>query len=137
MQVKLIEEKDFISLLDLNICMYKEVHTDISAFDATKLLMLQMTNAANFLAVGLYGKNEELFGFVTGYANETGGFYFSGIYTEVRNTEWTKKLIESSFDIVQNKGFKHWEADATNDHITSILNKYGAKTKFVRLKKEF
>lgn len=135
MEIKLVGNNDFMQLLDLNTEMYKEIDTNINSFQATNTLMAYI-NTKSFLAVGLYDE-DVLVGFVTGIEQTTETFYFTGIYLVIKNSEWTQRLIEFSFDHIQKLGYKAWEVDSTNSNIASIMQKYGAVEKYTRFRKEF
>lgn len=133
MDIRLIEDKDFIDLVDLNAKMYSEIDPSINAFQATNTL-IAMVNSNSFAAIGMYD-GKILMGFVSGYrVNDV--FYFSGIYSIERGIDVIQKLIEYSFEYVEKIGCKAWEADATNNNISSILEKYGAEVKYKRYRKE-
>lgn len=135
MIIKPIENEDFLQLVDLNAEMYKSIDANINEFQATNTLM-HYINQGNFVAIGLYDETA-LAGFVTGSQLTEKTFYFSGIYVIIKNNEWTKKLIEFSFAHIQKLGYTGWEVDATNDNISSIMEKYGAQVKYKRYHKEF
>lgn len=135
MEIKLVEDKDFLELARLTVEMYKEVNPEVNEFQATNTLVT-LIGSNSFVAIGLY-EDGVLLGCVTGCKHAGTVFYFSGIYMSVRNTEWTQKLIEYSFEHIKGLGFTAWEAEAGNNNIASILEKYGATKKSVRYRKEF
>lgn len=109
-------------------------HTDYSAFQALHYLVNKIAEK-EFMAFGLFNDKEELVGFSCGWIEEKKVFYFSGIYVIIKNTKWTKKLIDFSFEQV-GKFCDAWECDATNSNIASILEKYGAKVVKTTYRKE-
>lgn len=136
MEIKLIPNEDFMQLAELTVEMYQSIDKHIAPYQAVNTLIHFINNATGFRALGLYDENV-LVGFVTGNALSDKIFYFSGIYIIVQNTEWVKTLIEKSFADIQEMGYIGWEADATNKNISSILEKYGATTKYTRYRKDF
>jgi len=135
MEIKPVSNEYIVQLIDLNVEMYKEIDPSLNAVQAVHLLMNPLTTQPDFLAIGLYD-NDILIGFVTGWASAKNVFYFSGIYVIIKNNEWTKKLIDFSFDFIKERGYTSWECDATNPNISSILEKYGATVKYTRYTKE-
>lgn len=135
MEVKLILNDDFVQLLDLNIAMYQAIDPRINAFQATNTLIAFINGGKCFTAFGLYD-GPELLGFVTGCEENNQTFYFTGIYITVKNSDYLQKLIEFCFDWVKTNGYKYWSADATNENIASILEKYNAKVIFTKYRKE-
>lgn len=136
MEIRIIENKDFIDLVQLTTEMYQEINPKINAFQATNSLIHMINNEVNFFAIGLYDE-DILMGFVTGHELTETTFLFTGIYISFRNSEEIKRLIEYSFDFIKDKGYKAWEADANNANISSILEKYGASIRYTRYHKEF
>lgn len=136
MEIKFIPNEDFLELATLCIEMYKAIDSNINAFQAINTLVHMINNEKGFIAIGLYD-DKVLLGFVIGNEFKQSVFYFSGIYVVTKNTEWVRNLIEFSFDKVKELGYTGWEVDATNDNISSIMEKYGASVKYTRYCKEF
>lgn len=134
MDIKLIENKDFMQLAELTVDMYASMELNINAFQALNTLITSINNTKGFTAIGLYD-GTALAGFITGHENGPGIFYFSGIYMVLKNTEKTKDLIEYALNMVKEREFKYWEFDATNPNIASIMEKYGAKPIYTRYRK--
>ncbi len=124
-----------MQLVDLTVDMYKEMDVGVNPFQAVNTLIAYINNAKDFTAIGLYD-GQTLVGFVTGYQQNEKTFYFSGIYVIIKNNEWTKKIIDFSFALIEERGYDSWEVDATNDNISSIMEKYGAVPKYTRYRKE-
>lgn len=124
-----------MQLVDLTVDMYKEMDVGVNPFQAVNTLIAYINNAKDFTAIGLYD-DQTLVGFVTGYQQNEKTFYFSGIYVIIKNNEWTKKIIDFSFALIEERGYDSWEVDATNDNISSIMEKYGAVPKYTRYRKE-
>lgn len=135
MEIKLIDNTDFMQLVDLNAKMYKSIQNSINDFQATNTLINMINTGTNFTAIGLYDE-AVLKGLVHGFENKPGCFYFTGLYIEGKNTEWTQKLIEYSFNLVEERGYTSWELDATNKNISSMMEKYGAVIKYTKYYKE-
>lgn len=135
MQVKLIENDDFMQLVELNAKMYSSIDSNINSFQATNTLVTFINQGINFTAIGLY-EDGVLMGFVHGYEEKPSCFCFTGLYVDVKNSEWTKKLIEFSFELIEDRGYKSWELEATNDNISSIIEKYGASIVYKKYRKE-
>lgn len=135
MDIRPIPNDDFMQLAQLTVEMYSEMSDQVNPFQAVNMLMATINNGPNFTAIGLYD-SEVLMGFVTGYEPSKGLFQFTGIHLVVKSTEWTKKLIEHCFALVEANGYKFWEADATGDNMASILEKYGAVEVYTRYRKE-
>ncbi len=135
MEIKIIENEDFMSLAELTVEMYQSMNININAFQAISTLTHMINNHPEFVAIGLY-EDGVLLGFVFGYEGGVKVFHFAGIYTITKNNERVQKLIEFSFDWVENRGYMAWEADATNKNISSILEKYGAETMYIRYRKD-
>lgn len=134
MDLRIIDNNDFIQLAELTVEMYASVDSAINSFQAVNTLMHFINSGNDFTAVGLYEDNI-LMGFSSGHAiNDV--FYFNGLYVSIKNSEWTQKLIDYSLDLVKTKGYKAWEVDATNENIASIMEKYGAKPRYTRYRKE-
>lgn len=136
MEIKLIPNEDFMQLCELTVDMYKEIDPNINAFQAINTLLAYINTGRDFVAIGLYDEGA-LVGFVTGLQHTEKTFYFSGIYVIMKNNEWSKKIIDFSFAHIQELGYTAWEVDATNPNICSIMEKYGAKVKCTRYRKEF
>lgn len=136
MEIRLIDNGDFIQLCLLAAKMYAEIDPSTNQFGAVNTLVNDATRQSDFKAIGLYD-GDQLQGFVTGYGMNEKVFYFSGIYVMIKQNEWTKKLIDFSFDFIRIKGYSAWTADATNGNISSILEGYGAEPKYTRYYKEF
>ena len=136
MQVKInsIPNEQFLDLAILYVEMNKVLSEYIPAAPALYNLTHDLATKPNFMALGLY-EDEQLNGFVTGYALSEKTFYFSGIYVKIKNKN-VKLLIEESFKQIDELGFTRWEADCNNEHIASILAKYGATPMYTRFKKE-
>lgn len=135
MEIKLIEDKDFMQLADLTVEMYQSINKNITALGAVNTLMAFINGGQDYLAIGLYD-GPVLLGFAQGNRIHETAFYWSGFYMSVKNTEWTEKLIDYCFDFIKERGYKSWELDATNPNIGSMMKKYGAKVKFTRYHKE-
>jgi hypothetical protein len=135
MEIRIINNEDFLQLVNLTAEMYKSIDITINNVGSTATLVNDVLNKPNFCAIGLYEENA-LQGFVTGYEWSKNVFYFSGIYVTIKNNEWTKKLIEFCFTFVKDKGYSAWQVDATNGNISSIMEKYGATAKYTRYYKE-
>ena len=136
MEVKLINNDNFMDLVDLTIDMYDSIDTNINEFQAVNTLVSLINSNQDFTAIGLFDETV-LVGFVSGIALSTVLFKYTGIHVVTKNTEWTQKLIEESFDIIKEKGYLSWEAEATNKNICSVLEKYGATIKCTVYRKEF
>lgn len=136
MEIKLIENKDFMQLAELTVEMYAAIDPNINPFQAVNTLLAFINQGKNFTAIGLYD-DEVLVGFVIGYELKEKTFYFSGIYVIIKNNEWTKKIIDFSFAHIEELGYEAWEVDATNSNVCSIMDKYGATVKYTRYRKEF
>ena len=135
MEIKVIENKDFLDLVTLNAEMYKAMDSNINQVGATASLMHIVSTKEDFIAFGLFEDNK-LVGFVTGYNFLNKTFHFSGIYVMIKNNRNLKKLIDFCFDYIKNKGYSTWQVDATNGNISSIMEKYGAIKKYTRYYKE-
>ncbi len=135
MEIKFIEDEDFMSLTELTIEMYRSINPEINSFQAINTLIHMVNTYDQFTAIGLYD-DSVLVGFVTGYNNGSNIFQFTGIYTINKNSDWTKKLIEYSFDFVKDNNYIAWEVDATSENISSIMEKYGAVPLYTRYRKE-
>lgn len=135
MEVKLIRNEDFMQLAELCCEMYKAIDPSINEFQAVNTLINQINTEKAFLAVGLYD-GTALAGLVLGHEYNEKTFYFSGIYVIIKNNASTKQLIEFSFDHIKKLGYTAWEVDATSDNVASIMEKYGAKAKYTRYRKE-
>lgn len=136
MHLKLVDNKDFLQLVDVIANMYTAIDPDINEYQAVNTLVHMINSNKDFLAIGLYDE-KVLVGCVIGYAYSPSIFYFTGIYIGFKSTEWTQKLIEFSFDKIKELGYKGYEVDATNANISSIMEKYGAEVKYTRYRKEF
>lgn len=136
MQVRPIENTEFMDLCDLVVQMYSAIDKNINSFQAVNTLMHFINSTSDFIALGLYSE-DVLVGFVMGNAINDTTFNYTGIFTLGRNNKDLKLLIEESFKFVEDKGYKAWEVDATNENISSIMEKYGAKVKYTRYYKEF
>ena len=136
MQAKInsIPNEQFMDLALLYVEMNKVLSHAIPAAPALYTLTHDLATKPNFIALGLY-EDEQLNGFVTGYALSEKTFYFSGIYVKIKNRN-AKLLIEESFKYIEDMGYISWEADCNNEQISSILTKYGAKPMYTRFKKE-
>jgi len=134
MEIKEIPNDDFMQLAELNAKMYSDINSEINEFQATNTLIHFINNGPQFVSIGLYDETT-LMGFVSGHALNEHSFIFTGIYLEIKDTKDTKNLIEYCFNYVEEKGFKFWEVDATNDNIASIVEKYGAEKQYTRYKK--
>lgn len=138
MEVRVVTNDEFLDLATLAVKMYNAIDKGINAFQAINTICHYINNNKDFAAIGLYNDKNKLVGFVTGCAFNTETYLYTGIYVDVKNTEWTQKLVEFSFDYVQNTlKYKAWEADASNENIGAILEKYGAHIKQIRYRKEF
>lgn len=137
MEVKVIENEDFMQLLELCIEMYRAIDVGINDFQATNTLIhfINTTNGS-FKAIGLYD-SDVLMGFTMGYELNPKYFLFTGIYLKVKNSENTRKLIDFSLDFVKELGYTGWQVDATNPNIMSIMEKYDCRVAFTRYTKEF
>ena len=135
MEVRLIKNEDFMQLAELVVDMYHHINTDINPFQALNTLVHMINNKPGFVAIGLFDETA-LAGFVIGYEDTKKTFHFSGIYVIIKNNEWSKKIIDFSFAHIKELGYTSWTADATNDNISSILEKYGAEVKYKRYYKE-
>lgn len=135
MDIRLITDAEFIQLVELNSAMYASINPDINEYRATEILMTFIRSTEEFMSVGMFEENV-LIGFVSGYKFSPTSFLFTGLYVVSKNSEWTKQLIEYCFDLIENKGYKRWEVDATNENIASIVEKYGAVPKYTRYVKE-
>lgn len=124
-----------MQLTELVVDMYQSINAGINAFQAVNTLIHTINNKPGFLAIGLYDETA-LAGFVVGYEETKNIFHFSGIYVIIKNNEWSKKIIDFSFAHIKELGYTAWTADATNDNISSILEKYGAEVKYRRYYKE-
>lgn len=134
MELKEIDNDNFLQLVNLNAIMYQEMDPSINAVGATATL-LEYVKKPDFIALGLYDE-EKLVGFTAGYAMSKKVFYFSGICVIIKNNEWTKQLIDFSFAFIKKMGYSAWQVDATNGNISSIMEKYGATAKYTRYYKE-
>lgn len=135
MEVRLVKNEDFMQLAELVCEMYKSIDESINEFQAINTLIHSINSEKAFLAIGLYD-DTALAGFVLGYEYNEKTFYFSGIYVIIKNNIQVKQLIEFSFDHIAKLGYTSWEVDATNDNICSIMEKYGAKIKYKRYRKD-
>lgn len=123
-------------LVNLVPSMYKEMSPDINEFQSVNTLVHLVNSTENFLALGMFN-GEELVGFTMGNSLGSGKFYFSGIYIDKKFRRYSKELIDFSFDFIRKAGYTGWQLDATNPNIGSIMEKYGAKTMYVKYFKEF
>lgn len=135
MEIKLIGNDDFMQLVELNAAMYKSIDSNINDFQATNTLLTLINTGKNFTAIGLYEDNV-LMGLVHGFEIVPGEFNFTGLYVTTKNNEWTQKLIEYAFILIEERGYTAWEVEATNKNISSIMEKYGAKIKYTKYRKE-
>lgn len=135
MELKLVQNEDFMQLATLVADMYKAIDPGINEFQAMNTLLHFINTQPNFTAIGLYD-GTALAGFVLGHELNKKVFYFSGIYVIIKNNEWTKKMIDFSFAHIKQLGYSAWEVDATNSNIASIMEKYGATVKYTRYYKE-
>lgn len=133
---RLIEDKDFLQLATLVVDMYKSIKGTINPFQAVNTLMSFIYSGKDFTALGVY-EGDRLVGFSCGHAISEETFLFTGIYLTTKGTELTSEFITYSLDFIKEKGYKSWEADATNKNISSILEKFGALAQFVRYKKDY
>lgn len=136
MEVKPVQNDDFLQLADLCIAMYKSIDAHINEYQSINTLVHFINNNKNFKAIGLYNK-DKLIGFSMGYELNPAQFLFTGIYVSVKNTTNTRKLIDFSFQFIRDLGYTGWQVDATNPNISKIMEKYGAKVAFTRYMKEF
>ena len=136
MDLKIIENADFLQLVNMVPKMYAAIDGSINSFQAINTLMHFVNTQENFLAIGLYDE-DVLTGFTMGHSLANGVFYFSGIYIEAKNSRYTKLLIDFSFDLIKGKGYSGWQVDATCSNIASIMEKYGAEVLYTRYSKEF
>lgn len=137
MEVKPITDKDFLQFADLMSEMYASIDSNINQFQSVNTLIEFVRTHVDFIALGLY-EGDVLLGFTCGHGiGQTKMFLFTGIYIVSKSRAETKKLIDASFDFIKDEGYLGWEADATNSNIGSILEKYGAKQKYIRYRKEF
>lgn len=137
MEIKLIENKDILQLLELSILMYKEMDSTVNEFGAINTVVYEINTQKDFTAVGLF-KGPKLVGFTKGYYFSKKIFHFSGIYVIMKNTKYTKELIDFSINLVKEKEYSAWSARATNSNISSILQtKYAAKVEYTQLIREF
>lgn len=132
--IKSIPNEQFMELAVLYVEMNKVLSEYIPAAPALYNLTHDLATKPSFNALGLY-ENDELNGFVTGYALSEKTFYFSGIYVKIKNKN-AKMLIEESFKHIDKLGFTRWEADCNSKQIADILTKYGATPMYTRFKKE-
>lgn len=135
MEIKSVPNKDLMQLFPLLIEMHKAMDPETNEFGAINTFMCEINTKEDFTVIGLYD-GDKLMGFVKGYCFSKNMFYFSGIYVIMKNTIYTKQLIEYCFDLVKQKGYSAWSLDATNGNISSIIEKYGAKVKYTRYVKE-
>lgn len=135
MLIKSVPNEDLLQLLDLNIKMYKSIDNTINEFGAINTVMQEIISKPDPIVVGMYDK-DKLVGFVRGYCFSNKMFHFSGIYVTMKNNKNTKELIEYCFKLVKDKGYSAWSVDANNSNISSIMEKYGAVSKFTRYVKE-
>lgn len=136
LEIRFIPNTDFLQLGKLTVNMYYAIDKNINEFQAINTLVHSINTQKNFIAIGLYD-DKILKGFVTGYEGGIDIYYFSGIYLEDKNTEYTKKLIDFSFETIKEMGYKGWEVEANNENIASIVEKYGAKMQHIKYRKEF
>jgi hypothetical protein len=136
MQIQVLEDNNrFLELSILVNEMYKSIDPDISEFGAVNTLANAIAQP-DFTAIVLVDEDNRLAGFTIGHFFNKKSFYFLGIYVIIKNNEWTKKLIDFSFAHIKEKGYTSWLVDATNPNISSIMEKYGAISKFVRYEGE-
>jgi len=135
MEIRIIENEDFLDLINLNYEMYKSIDPAINSVGATASLMHLISTKEDFLAIGMFEDNK-LIGFVTGYKFSNKTYHFSGIYVIIKNNMNTKKLINFCFSLIKDKGYSAWQVDATNGNISSIMEKYGATIEYTRYCKE-
>lgn len=135
MEIKPIPNDDFMELATLMVEFYQSIDKNINQFQAVNTLIHFINNTEGFLALGLYDENV-LVGFTCGNKLTETIFYFSCMYVIIKNSEWTKKLIDASFDKIKELGYTAWEADASNENMSSILEKYNAIVKYKRYYKE-
>ena len=134
-EIKEIPNEHFLDLAILYVRMNKLLSECVEAAPALYSLTHDLaSNKHTFMAIGLY-QDDVLKGFTTGYALSEKTFYFSGIYSEVKNKN-VKILIDKSFEHIYSLGYTRWEADCNNDNIASILSRYGATKMYTRFKKE-
>lgn len=135
MEIKEITNDDIRQLIDLYISMLQSIDPKINDFGAINTLVYDIGNKPDYTAIGLY-EGDKLIGFTSGYGKQNKLFHFSGIYVIIKNNVWIKKLIDFSFNLIEEKGYSAWQVNATNGNISSIMEKYGAIPKYTKYHKE-
>lgn len=139
MEIRKLENSDFLALLPLVVEMYRAIDKNINEVGAVATVLNDMLSQQDYLVLGMFDEGK-LSGFVAGHYfqqnSEQKTFYFSAIYVMIKNKIQTKELIEYAFEYIKSKGYSAWLADATNGNISSILEKYGASIKYTRYYKE-
>ena len=136
MEIRLIDDDNcFLELATLVTKMYKSIDSNITEYGAVNTLMHSIQQE-DFICIGLFNDNNALVGCTFGHFFNKKSFYFTGIYVILKNNEWTKKLIDYSFDYIRERGYSSWLVDTTNPNISSIIEKYGATPKYTRYQGE-
>ncbi|PIR06685.1 MAG: hypothetical protein COV55_02930 [Candidatus Komeilibacteria bacterium CG11_big_fil_rev_8_21_14_0_20_36_20] len=137
MDIRVLKNEDIIQLLALSTEMYKSINNLVNDFGAINTVIHEINTQQDFTAVGLFDV-DKLVGFTKGYYFSKKIFHFSGIYVIMKNTKFTKDLIDFSLNLVKEKGYSAWTAKASNSNISSILQtKYNAQVDYTQLIKEF
>ncbi len=132
MEIKqILDDNQFKAITALVIDMYKSIDSSITEFGAVNTFMHYMRQE-DFILIGLYEK-DTLVGITFGHKFRKKSFIFCGIYVIIKNNRHLKSLIDFSFATIKEKGYDTWLVDATNPNITSIMQKYNATIKHVRL----
>lgn len=135
MEIRLLNNDDFLDLLRLYVAMGKSIDVTLTEFDIANTLLKCVTESNTFFAVGLYEDNEAI-GFTCGWGLDPHMFYFSGIFMKNKLHKKLKDLIDYSFAEAKRRGYKRCTFEVHGNNMASILEKYNATITSVKYVKE-
>lgn len=131
--INLIDDSYLYTLLELHKEMRALISPEANNYSCVSQIIRELTYK-DARAVGLFF-NEDLVGFVTGFAQTDTVYFFSGIY--IVNGHRTKLLeLLNAAEAAIPSNYVSWESVAMSDSGSAMLEKFGASHSRVVYKKE-
>ena len=125
--IKEIPEDNFSFLCVLYSEMNKSIIKPINEIQSIQQLLEDIKKPA-FRAYGLYCRNNQLVGFITGYAISDTTYYCSGLYNTSKRQ--TLSLIRTLINEAKSLGFTKWETICNNPKMTKMYKRLKGKPIF-------
>ncbi len=132
--IRVLNNKDFDSLVTLVIKLYKLINPERDSYQSINDFLTLVNTRIDFTAIGLFKENK-LIGCIYGYALTKNTWYISGLYCR-KNPKGLKDLLDFLKDHLKVKGYIHYEGNTNQKVVKRLVKNRGAQELSIRFKGE-